>query len=109
MGALLYLANVAESEKLRRRPVVLPRSDCDDAIGPGIRQCPEENRIDGAEDGGARSDPESEREHGHRGESGALAQEPEALADVTPRLLDHVLPAVGSHLFAQRRLVADLH
>ena len=50
--------------------------------GAGKRQRLEEHRVDHAEDGGVRADPEREGEHGDQGEAGMLDQLAQSVANV---------------------------
>ena len=63
---------------------------------------PKHQRVDDAEDGGVRADAEREREDGDRGEPGAAAQHPKAVADVLPERLERASgPDVARHLLDQ--------
>src|SRR5262249_8288151 len=67
----------------------------DEPVGIGVRQRPEQDRVDEAEDGAVGADAESEGEEGHEREAAPLRQHPR------PKL--HVLPESLHGLTSRRR------
>src|SRR6266498_5425895 len=60
-----------------------------DTTWVAIRQRVQQNAVDDAEDRGVRSDAEREREHGHDGKAGILAQHSCAISNVLPQRFQH--------------------
>ena len=56
--------------------------DEDETIGGGVRQRPQQNLIQQAENGGVGADAQRQRQHGDEGEDGLLAQRPQRVPDV---------------------------
>ncbi len=56
--------------------------DAHEAVRLRIGQGPEQDRVEHAEDGGGRPDPEGQREHGDGGEAGVLQQLAKGEAEV---------------------------
>src|SRR5882724_7153104 len=67
----------------------------DELVGLGIGQCPQEDRVDDAEDSGVRADTQSQRKDGDGGESTALEQHAEAKLDVLAEIRHGTLLFAG--------------
>jgi hypothetical protein len=82
-----------------RRAARLPRrqilEDAHDAIGIGIRQRAEPDRVQSAEDGGGRAGAEGERDDRRSGASGAAREAPRAIRHVLPEIRD---PSEGASI-----------
>jgi hypothetical protein len=82
---------------------VVHLAEGDETIGIGVRQGPQEQRVDGAYDRDGGADAESERERrGHR-ETGALSEESEAESEVAGKLHDCGPPINGKNLAQKPR------
>ncbi len=90
------------------RSIAVEFQDRHDPIGARIRQRHEEDRIDGAEDGGGTADADREREHGDCREAWRCAQAPRAIPQVGGQRAGDVLPAVRPNLLTNSGDVAHL-
>jgi hypothetical protein len=77
------------------REVVLPHDG--DLVGVRIRQRPQQECIDDAEDGSVRADAERQGGHGHEGESGGPQQQPGRIAEVLQKVAHYSLLEPLSH------------
>jgi hypothetical protein len=62
----------------------------DDAVGVGIRQPPQHDTVDDAEDRRARADPQRQRDDHDRGEPRVLQQPPTAITNVFEQRIEHL-------------------
>src|SRR5579864_805499 len=80
--------------------LLVPEHELDDAVRLGVRQRPQQDRVDDGEDRRVSADAQRERQDRHRGEAGTLPQYPHCIKKILKEILDAIHPSpIAAFLF----------